>query len=184
MEDKDLFILHNQYHGYWWPGDARSQVISNHGIHLGLSPLYSVHQINGLVQDCNNSSALAMELLQFCTKPSKCAWILQKHFYLEYVLADQTIRLNMMDKNSWNITILWSFCVWARPMREGIAFSHWLSPHTEWSLYMECWLTCEGSSSYNGWKKREKINRWEQENIEMSKLKILRIIVLSHFIDS
>ena len=28
-------------------------------------------QINGLVQDCSNSSALAMELLQACTKPSK-----------------------------------------------------------------------------------------------------------------
>ena len=28
-------------------------------------------QIDGLVQDCSNSSALAMELLLFCTKPSK-----------------------------------------------------------------------------------------------------------------
>ena len=27
-------------------------------------------QINGLVQDCSNSSALALELLQSCTKPS------------------------------------------------------------------------------------------------------------------
>ena len=25
MEDKDPFILHRQYHGCWWPGDARSQ---------------------------------------------------------------------------------------------------------------------------------------------------------------
>ena len=31
------------------------------------------HQyINGLVQDCSNSSALAMELLQSCTKPLIC----------------------------------------------------------------------------------------------------------------
>ena len=29
-------------------------------------------QIDGLVQNCNNSSALAMELLQSCTKPSIC----------------------------------------------------------------------------------------------------------------
>ena len=29
MENKDL---HSQYHGCWWPGDARSQVISNHDI--------------------------------------------------------------------------------------------------------------------------------------------------------
>ena len=28
-------------------------------------------QIEGTVQDCSNSSALAMELLQFCTEPSK-----------------------------------------------------------------------------------------------------------------
>ena len=28
--------------------------------------------LNGLVQDGNNSSALAMELLQSCTKPSTC----------------------------------------------------------------------------------------------------------------
>ena len=30
------------------------------------------HQVDGLVQDCSNSSALAMELLQSCTKPLKC----------------------------------------------------------------------------------------------------------------
>ena len=29
------------------------------------------YQIDGLVQDCSNSSALAMELLQSYTKPSK-----------------------------------------------------------------------------------------------------------------
>ena len=29
--------------------------------------------IDGLVQDCSNSSALAMELLQSCTKPSNFA---------------------------------------------------------------------------------------------------------------
>ena len=28
--------------------------------------------IDGLVQDCSNSSALAMELLQSCAKPSIC----------------------------------------------------------------------------------------------------------------
>ena len=28
--------------------------------------------IDGLVQDCSNPSALAMELLQSCTKPSIC----------------------------------------------------------------------------------------------------------------
>ena len=31
--------------------------------------VYSIH-IDGLVKDCSNSSALAMELLQSCAKPS------------------------------------------------------------------------------------------------------------------
>ena len=31
----------------------------------------SIDQIDSLVQDCSNSSALAMELLQSCTKPSR-----------------------------------------------------------------------------------------------------------------
>ena len=29
---QELTILHNQYHGYWCPGDARSQGIINHDI--------------------------------------------------------------------------------------------------------------------------------------------------------
>ena len=32
--------------------------------------LNNTSDIDGLVQDCSNSSALAMELLQSCTKPS------------------------------------------------------------------------------------------------------------------
>ena len=47
--------------------------------HEGNKALYTPMQsqftnayIDGLVQDCSNSSALAMELLQFCTKPSIC----------------------------------------------------------------------------------------------------------------
>ena len=31
---------------------------------------YAVEYIDGLLQDCSNSSALATELLQSCTKPS------------------------------------------------------------------------------------------------------------------
>ena len=34
-----------------------------------LSHCSAVRNIDGLVQDCSNSSALAMELLQSCTKP-------------------------------------------------------------------------------------------------------------------
>ena len=31
---------------------------------------FAINVFNGLAQDCSNSSALAMELLKFCTKPS------------------------------------------------------------------------------------------------------------------
>ena len=34
-----------------------------------------IHDINGLVKDCIKSSALAMELLQSCAKPSISSWI-------------------------------------------------------------------------------------------------------------
>ena len=37
-----------------------------------VSSYQSIHHIDGLVQDCSNFSALAMELLQSCTKPSIC----------------------------------------------------------------------------------------------------------------
>ena len=67
---------------WWWPGDTRSQGISNPW-YWPSSPriFWSQHQkgwnqmaahVKGLVQDCSNSSALAMELLQACTKPSMC----------------------------------------------------------------------------------------------------------------
>ena len=37
LNDKKLVILHSQYHGCWWPGEARSQGISRHGIDLALT---------------------------------------------------------------------------------------------------------------------------------------------------
>ena len=33
VEDKDLPILHSQFHGCWGPGDERSQGISNYDIY-------------------------------------------------------------------------------------------------------------------------------------------------------
>ena len=36
-------------------------------------PHFLSNHIDGLMQDCSISSALAMEILQFCTKPSICA---------------------------------------------------------------------------------------------------------------
>ena len=39
MEDTASFILYSQYHGYWCPGDARSQGIKGSGIELVVPPL-------------------------------------------------------------------------------------------------------------------------------------------------
>ena len=36
------------------------------------SPTHPIEQIEGSVQDCSNSSVLAMELLQPCSEPSMC----------------------------------------------------------------------------------------------------------------
>ena len=43
--------------------------------------------IDGLVQDCSNSSVLAMELLQSCTKPSMCINGLGHHVYSSAISA-------------------------------------------------------------------------------------------------
>ena len=41
-------------------------------LHMAQSTIQEVKgEINGLVQDCSNSSALAMELLHSCPKPLK-----------------------------------------------------------------------------------------------------------------
>ena len=37
LEDKDLFILHSQNHGCWWPCETRGQGISSHSINLILN---------------------------------------------------------------------------------------------------------------------------------------------------
>ena len=39
---------------------------------------YTDVYIDGLVQDCSISSALALEILQFCTKPSICLNVLKQ----------------------------------------------------------------------------------------------------------
>ena len=38
--DKNPFILYSQYHGYWWPGEARGQGINIYGNSLLLPELF------------------------------------------------------------------------------------------------------------------------------------------------
>ena len=48
-----VYIMHNQYHGCWWSGVPRSQVISSHGIHLVIPEYsgFSTKSVNSLHAD-------------------------------------------------------------------------------------------------------------------------------------
>ena len=50
--------------------------------------------IDGLVQDCGNSIANALELLQSCTKPSIC--LLAKHCF--HIPLTETSKVNQWEK--------------------------------------------------------------------------------------
>ena len=86
VEDNDPFTQFSEYQTCWcW----RRQGLSSHDTGLVLlkcfgfstSDMWLVRvwyvraiYIDGLAQYCSNSSALAMELLQSCAKPSICPW--------------------------------------------------------------------------------------------------------------
>ena len=67
IKGKNLFIECNQFHGFWCPGDARSQT---RRCFLNKKNDFEIIICNGLAQDCSNSIANALELLQSCIKPS------------------------------------------------------------------------------------------------------------------
>ena len=56
MEGKDLFILHCQYHGCWWPHDGRSQGISTLDIDFDILE-YSCFSTRGINLKMNHSDA-------------------------------------------------------------------------------------------------------------------------------
>ena len=53
--------------------------------------------IDGLVQDCSNSSALAVELLQSCTKPSIYVFIHSKEKKNNVIWTYTTILFSMYN---------------------------------------------------------------------------------------
>ena len=55
--------------------------------------------IEVLVQDCSNSSALAMELLQSCTKPSKCSALLYIALQIQMKMCSQYFELTKYAHN-------------------------------------------------------------------------------------
>ena len=64
MSEQDTY---NQ--GPWGP-DAKSLVFASYRSSWFCSAAIEEKHIDGLTQDCSNSSALALELLQFCVKPT------------------------------------------------------------------------------------------------------------------
>ena len=58
--------------------------------------MYMCISIIKLVQDCSISSALAMEILQLCTKPSRCMYRLND---IISVLVDYTVKAFHMEYN-------------------------------------------------------------------------------------
>ena len=64
MSEQDTY---NQ--GPWGP-TAKSLVFAKYRSSRFCSAAIEEKHIHGLAQDCSNSSALALELLQFCAKPS------------------------------------------------------------------------------------------------------------------
>ena len=67
MEDKDQYIIHSLYHGYWWPGYNRSQGISSmwtwYVYDILASAPEGLQDINSLVKDCSISIVNALEIL-------------------------------------------------------------------------------------------------------------------------
>ena len=77
--------------------------------------------IEGLLQDCSNSSALAIELLQSCTKPS--IFMCQNLWpatWMEFKLRDHC----GYGLSQWEVLLYHVYNT----------FFHWPSPYTEWSL--------------------------------------------------
>ena len=71
-----------------------------YAIKLPLSAISNIH-INGSVQDCSNSIAFALQLLQFCTKPS--TYSTQIYTYLQeakFAITFWTLQYEMMDNST------------------------------------------------------------------------------------
>ena len=62
---QDLHILHNQYHGCWCPGDARSQGFNSHDIDLVKPIIRSPHVKGSFITE----SIAALLHMTACAKP-------------------------------------------------------------------------------------------------------------------
>ena len=68
-----FFVMFLWWINFWWTGTIQLLLIVCQGCFISAVPY-----IDGLVQDCSISSALALEILQSCTKPSISYMIIGK----------------------------------------------------------------------------------------------------------
>ena len=78
-----MFILHNQYHVWWWPGDARRQGINSHGIDL-FCLKYSCFSTSRINSNSNSSildSRCTFQIWLHCVTISwiQCTWVYNLH---------------------------------------------------------------------------------------------------------
>ena len=74
----------------------------------------SILDIDGLMQDCSNPIAKALELLQFCTKPSISTWNLLETLWLDnlYMLLACKVGSDHVDSNFVFLWINFISCVY------------------------------------------------------------------------
>ena len=93
--------------------------------------IYCCHKFDGLVQDCSNSNALAMELLQFCTKPS--TWC----YYFYCISVMEIISYNFPGEHDRAAVSLNSEQMFAPCPTGDSSINHFCSL----LIYMACWLS-------------------------------------------
>ena len=138
LKDEDSFVPLSRYHGCWWPGDARSQVINSQGIDLVLFKYFSLSSRR------INIFCTFMTVISFSNPATRYH---HAHFFLTtFVLIFKSFIIGLLD-TLWylmarlacqNIEFLCScdvevLCSWRDP---------WLgssvSPFTCWSLLVVC----------------------------------------------
>ena len=136
VEGKEPIIIHNQNHGFWWPGDARSNGISSHGIDLVLTEYFGFNtewltqwaEQNGRhfgnIFKCIFLNGNYCILIKFSMKFVRKGMTDNKSRANPFVIYDDPIHCS---ENVW--TLYWissadpriqgSIWVWARPLRCG-----------------------------------------------------------------
>ena len=112
MEDEDPFMLHWLCHGCWWPGDTRSQVISNHGIDLVLPEYAPLSQIPQRTSPISHNAPFRTEMCTFlfwmvhCGIWERCIVGFVQRVYCGYTSSRVNSLCPCPGLNGWNFADL------------------------------------------------------------------------------